>query len=97
MQSQQLCFAVVKRQRGRGLDSGTCHSAHGALEAPDFPNFICQCRAEGRPWEESPAGGDPPAEDASFSRMAVWLIALPLDSLREKEATATKDVGFVMS
>lgn len=82
---------------GRGSVSGTCHLAHGVLEGPGFPDFTCQCKAGGKLWEKSPAGGDPAAENALFSRMAVWLIALPLNSLREKETTTTKDVGFVMS
>ena len=77
--------------------SGTLHSAHGALEAPDFPDFTGQCRAGGRLWEESLAGGDLAAEDPLLSRMAVWLTALPLNSLKEKEVATTKDVWFVMS
>jgi len=39
----------------------------------------------------------PAAEDVLFSRLASWLIALPLNLFREKEATATKGVQFVMS
>lgn len=83
--------------KGRRSVSGTCHSYHGTLEAPDFSDFTCQCRRRRRLWEEGPAGGDPAADDALVSRMRVCLIALTLNSLGEKEATTTKDVGFVMS
>lgn len=44
----------------------------------------------GRLQEESPAGGDPAAEDTFLSGVALWVTELPMNSLREKEGTKGK-------